>query len=167
MRPATIEAARAVLVGGQDQAEVGRQYGLTRQRIHQIVARVEAAAAGVPKSWTKVECWLPPEVAAEVQCLAERIASDPSDADVVAHALNQLSNEREISMKMQLDVPAEFFDLAERYGLDVEDILRGFIADACRLDSPVDSPRADGYCSNGSDEEMLAEDYLERAYGQD
>lgn len=69
------------------------------------------------------------------------------------------------SLPVRLAVPPEFFDLADRYGLDVEDILRGFIADACGLDSPVDNPRADGYCSNGNDEKMLAEGYLERAYG--
>jgi len=94
MRPATIEAARAVLVDGRDQSEVGRQYGLTRQRINQIVARVESAVAGVPKHWTKVECWLPPEIATEVHSLAERLASDSSDADAVAQALSQFANDR-------------------------------------------------------------------------
>jgi len=71
------------------------------------------------------------------------------------------------TQEVRIAVPAEFFDLAERYGLSVEDLLRGFVADACRLDSPMDNPRADGYCSNGGDEEELAETYLERAYGQD
>lgn len=92
LRPASLEAAKAVLVDGRDQAEVGRQVGLTRQRINSIVARVEAAAAGVPKTWVKVECWLPPELAAQVQALAERLASDPSDAEALAQALRTRLN---------------------------------------------------------------------------
>lgn len=93
MRPATIGAARAVLVEGFDQAEVGRQYGLTRQRVNQIVARVEAVAAGVPRHWVKVACWLPPDVAAQVQSLAERLARAPHDVQAVAQALRQCANE--------------------------------------------------------------------------
>jgi hypothetical protein len=93
MRLATIEAARAVLVDGRDQAEVARQFQLTRQRIHQIIARVDAAAAGVPTHWVKVECWLPPEVAAKVHVFAERMATDPSEAEAVARALRPFSND--------------------------------------------------------------------------
>jgi len=44
-------------------------------------------------------------------------------------------------------------------------VLRGFIADAASLNNYMAEPRADGYSSNGSDERMLAYDYIERAYG--
>ncbi|MBK1718104.1 hypothetical protein CKO27_10685 [Thiocystis violacea] len=93
MRPAAIEAARAVLVEGFDQAEVARHHGLTRQRINQIIVRVEAAAAGAPRNWVRVACWLPPEIAAQVQSLAERLARAPGDAQAVAQALRQCANE--------------------------------------------------------------------------
>lgn len=63
-----------------------------------------------------------------------------------------------------IDVPAEFFDLCDGYGLTVEAVLRGFIADACGLMNYVREPRGDGYNSNGSDERMMAQDYLDRAH---
>ena len=43
-----------------------------------------------------------------------------------------------------------------------EVVLRGFIADLCRLISWADNPRTDGYCSNGSDERSMAREYYER-----
>lgn len=66
---------------------------------------------------------------------------------------------------VDIDVPQEFFDLCERYGRTPEEILRGFIADACDLGNYISGPRADQYCSNGSDERMLASDYLDRTFG--
>ena len=65
---------------------------------------------------------------------------------------------------VQIDVPPEFFDLCARYQLTPEAVLRGFIADTCDLISYVREPRGDGYGSNGSDERMMASDYLNRAY---
>lgn len=65
---------------------------------------------------------------------------------------------------VQIAVPPEFFDLCSRYQLTPEAALRGFIADACDLVNYVKEPRGDHYCSNGSDERMMAADYLNRAY---
>lgn len=62
-------------------------------------------------------------------------------------------------------VPPEFFRLARQHQMTAQELLRGFIADVCALESFTSCPRADGYSSNGSDERMLAQDWLERAYG--
>lgn len=64
-----------------------------------------------------------------------------------------------------LDVPEEFERLAQEYNLSMLDLLRGFIGDVCGLENFVSNPRSDGYYSHGSDERMLAQDWLERAYG--
>ncbi|WP_028454610.1 hypothetical protein [Chitinilyticum litopenaei] len=65
---------------------------------------------------------------------------------------------------LTLPVPPEFFELCNQFNMSAEWVLRGFIADAAELRNYVAEPRADGYSSNGSDERMLANDYLERAY---
>lgn len=62
-------------------------------------------------------------------------------------------------------VPPEFSRLAREYQMTPKELLSGFIADVCGLESTTVCPRADGYSSNGSDERMLAQDWLERAYG--
>lgn len=64
----------------------------------------------------------------------------------------------------QIRVPPEFMELCDRYGMDVEDVLHGFVADAAGLMNWVRCPRADELSSNGSDERMLAQEYLERAW---
>lgn len=63
-----------------------------------------------------------------------------------------------------IDVPEDFFALCEQFNHTAEAVLRGFIADACGLMNYVREPRGDHYSSNGSDERMMAQDYLERAY---
>lgn len=73
-----------------------------------------------------------------------------------------LENETEA---VSIDIPPEFWNLADHYGQDPVSILRGFIADACGLKNAVGNPRCDHYSSNGSDERRLAGDYLDRAYG--
>lgn len=65
---------------------------------------------------------------------------------------------------IELDVPPEFSDLCERRGVTVQEVLRGFIADLCDLESHTDNPREDGYSSNGSDERRIADEWFERAY---
>lgn len=67
--------------------------------------------------------------------------------------------------ELMIDIPDEFFVLCGHYKGTPESVLRGFIADACEIKSYVSEPRADGYCSNGSDERGMAVDYLDRAYG--
>lgn len=61
---------------------------------------------------------------------------------------------------VEINVPPEFFDLCAHYNRTAKEVLRGFIADACDLASEVRSPRADQYCSNGSDERRLAIAYI-------
>lgn len=65
----TVNRAREVLVDGQRQSEVARKHGLTRQRVSGMVARVLAAAHGIPRGWEKVEVWLPPAVAEQVRTM--------------------------------------------------------------------------------------------------
>ena len=64
---------------------------------------------------------------------------------------------------VELDVPPEFIELCQSKGLTAEAVLRGFIADVCRLQNFVVNPREDGYSSNGSDERQKAEDWFDRA----
>ena len=64
----------------------------------------------------------------------------------------------------QIRVPPEFIEICDRYGVDVEDVLHGFIADAAGLMNRVICPRADELSSHGSDERMLAQEYIERTW---
>ena len=64
--------------------------------------------------------------------------------------------------RITLDLPPEFIALCRHDGIEPEVVLRGFIADLCRLISWADNPRTDGYCSNGSDERSMAREYYER-----
>lgn len=66
---------------------------------------------------------------------------------------------------LTIPVPLEFVELCAEFKASPEEVLRGFIADAASLENFVVRPRADGYSSNGSDERMLAYDYLDRTYG--
>jgi hypothetical protein len=66
----TVEIARAVLVDGKKTTETARRYGMSRQRVHGILRRFRAAAQAVPTGWRRVEVWLPPELAAEVEDMA-------------------------------------------------------------------------------------------------
>lgn len=64
-----------------------------------------------------------------------------------------------------LAIPPEFTALCSEYKMEPEQVLRGFIADACGLQNDFKEPREDSYSSNGSDERTQAYEYLERAYG--
>ena len=72
----TVEIARAVLVDGMKPTEAAARYGMTRQRVHGIVQRFRAAAQAVPTGWRRVEVWLPPELAAQVEAMAEKARAD-------------------------------------------------------------------------------------------
>jgi hypothetical protein len=67
----SFEIARAVLVDGMKTTEAAHRYGMTRQRVHGIVQRFRAAAQDVPTGWRRVEVWLPPEMAEQVEAMAE------------------------------------------------------------------------------------------------
>jgi hypothetical protein len=58
----SFEIARAVLVDGMKTTEAAHRYGMTRFR---------AAAQDVPTGWRRVEVWLPPEMAEQVEAMAE------------------------------------------------------------------------------------------------
>ncbi len=64
--------------------------------------------------------------------------------------------------RLTMQLPPEFVELCEHDGVTPEQVLRGFIADLCELISWADSPRTDGYSSNGSDERRYAMEYYER-----
>jgi hypothetical protein len=51
--------------------EAAHRHGMTRQRVHGIVQRFRAAAQDVPTGWRRVEVWLPPEMAEQVEAMAE------------------------------------------------------------------------------------------------
>ena len=63
----TVDLAREVLVNGKTQSNVAREYGLSRQRVNGMVSRVIAAANEIPLGWKRVDVWLPPDLAEEVQ----------------------------------------------------------------------------------------------------
>lgn len=65
---------------------------------------------------------------------------------------------------LAIQIPPEFVQMCAGRALDPELVLRGFIADLCRLQSYVVNPREDGFSSNGSDERMMAEQWFDRAY---
>jgi hypothetical protein len=67
------------------------------------------------------------------------------------------------SRRITLTLPSEFIELCEQDNVTPELVLRGFIADLCEIVSWADHPRADSYCSNGSDERLYAREYYERA----
>ncbi len=65
-------------------------------------------------------------------------------------------------------LPDEFLLLCEQYELTPTQVLRGFIADVCGIESyvnhPTIPPRTDDYSSHGSDERDLARQYFDRAH---
>ncbi len=66
----TMDVARLVLVDGLPPSEAGERYGMSRQRVYGIEQRFKAAMETVPTRWRKVEVWLPPELAAQVEAMA-------------------------------------------------------------------------------------------------
>lgn len=72
----TIEIARAVLVEGMTQTEAANHHSMTRQRVYGIVQRFRAAAQEVPTGWRRVEVWLPPEVAVQVEAMEKKARAD-------------------------------------------------------------------------------------------
>lgn len=65
------------------------------------------------------------------------------------------------------NVPEEFFEYCKSIGHEPIDVLKGFIGDFCELKHFVvdGTPKFDlSYSSNGSDERMLANQYVERAF---
>ena len=72
----TIDIARAVMVEGLGTTEAAKRFGMSRQRVHGIVARFRAAAMEVPTGWRRVEVWLPPQLANQVEDMAAQARAD-------------------------------------------------------------------------------------------
>ena len=70
------EIARALLVEGLNQTKAAVRFGLSRQRVHGIKQRFEAAARAVPTGWRRVEIWLPPKLADRVEAMAKKARAD-------------------------------------------------------------------------------------------
>ena len=64
--------------------------------------------------------------------------------------------------RITLELPPEFIALCKADNVPPEVVLRGFIADLAEIMNWTDSPRTDGYSSNGSDERRMAREYYER-----
>ena len=64
--------------------------------------------------------------------------------------------------RITIDLPDEFIALCKEDRAKPEAVLRGFIADLCEIRNQPSNPRADSYCSNGSDERRMASEYYER-----
>lgn len=67
-----------------------------------------------------------------------------------------------MKQSVTIELPQEFIELCEEDQIEPELVLRGFIADLCEIINWANSPREDGYSSNGSDERMRAREYYER-----
>lgn len=72
----TVAIARVVLVDGMTPSEAAHRHSMTRQRVHGIVQRFRAAAQEVPTGWRRVEVWLPPEVAIQVEAMEQKARAD-------------------------------------------------------------------------------------------
>ena len=59
---------------------------MTRQRVHGIVQRFRAAAQEVPTSWRRVEVWLPPGLAAQVEAMAAKARADHASKAARVHS---------------------------------------------------------------------------------
>lgn len=64
-------------------------------------------------------------------------------------------------------VPPEFVRECRAVQRSPEEVLRGFVSDVAGISNYVSHPRADRFTSNGSDEHMYAEKWLDRTYGMD
>lgn len=72
----SLDVARAILVEGLRPTDVADRHGMSRQRVHGIVQRFLAVCNEVPTHWRRVEVWLPPELAEQVEALAEKARAD-------------------------------------------------------------------------------------------
>lgn len=62
-------------------------------------------------------------------------------------------------------IPPEFSREARRHQMKPVELLESFIGDLAGIHNFANKPRADRYGSNGSDERMLASNWLDRAHG--
>lgn len=73
----SIEAARLVLVKGASITEAAAETNQTRQAVSQLMTRIRRRVEALPKGWVKVDQWLPAEVAAQVESIAEQMKAMP------------------------------------------------------------------------------------------
>lgn len=67
----TVKIARSVFVDGVRPVDAAAQHGTSRQRVNAIIRRFEEATREFPADWQRVDVWLPPELAAQVERMAE------------------------------------------------------------------------------------------------
>ncbi len=67
------EAARLVLVEGQEQSAVAKARGVSRQVVSRAVKRVQMLAAAVPQDWQQVDQYFPPAIAAALNEYADEL----------------------------------------------------------------------------------------------
>ena len=79
-----------MLVDGMTQAEAANRYSMTKQRVYGIMQRFRAMKGGLPTRWRKVEVWLPPELAAEVEAMAEATLKEHRADKALTERLNKL-----------------------------------------------------------------------------
>jgi len=70
-KPDSIAVARMVLVDGRGLSDVAAELGVTRQWVNKISKKVLSHARTIPKGWVLVKVWLPTELAAEVERIAD------------------------------------------------------------------------------------------------
>lgn len=73
----SIEAARLVLVKGASVTEAAAETNQTRQSVSQLMIRIRRRIKALPKVRVKVEKWLPPDVARQVEEMAEQMKAMP------------------------------------------------------------------------------------------
>jgi len=67
--------------------------------------------------------------------------------------------------EVSLRVPPEFIRECARVQMNPEELLRSFVGDLAGIQNLSVCPRADRFGSNGSDERMFAQQWLDRAHG--
>lgn len=68
------------------------------------------------------------------------------------------------TVAITLRVPPEFLRECKRVQMTPQALLRSFVGDLAGIASYINTPRADGYDSNGSDERDRAQEWLYRAH---
>lgn len=81
---------------------------------------------------------------------------DSDDVDLVHHRkLEERKRRRDEARTITLSLPDKFLNLCEECKVEPAQVLRGFVADLCRLEEG-------DYITNGSDERDLASQYFDR-----
>lgn len=69
----SLEAARQYYVMGANESEAAKASGLTRQAVNALLQRIERHRATAPAGWVQVGGWWPPELAQQLNRLADLV----------------------------------------------------------------------------------------------